>query len=343
MPADPSSYYSRRWPPPRLHPERRRAAARLARAAGQRPPLPRDLAARRPAAARCSRSASRARQRCQRAGPAARVRQGRAPSRSRPTSARPLPNRLPGTPGAAGAARWFRDQLALVRAHASGTRPFARDDPGPRPRRARRTCSPSKAGRSPKTIVVMAHRDDTGAGPGANDNASGTAALVELARAYAPAGRAARVPPAVQARLPLDRRRRLRRARRRVVRRARTRGPDVIAVVNLDAIAGPRPPRLELDGRHAAFARARPRRDRRARGSPPRPAREPARAEHAPAARRPRLPVQPLRAGAVRRRAASRRSRSRPRATGRRSGARRTSRAAATRTASGRSGARRRT
>ena len=31
----------------------------------------------------------------------------------------------------------------------------------------------------------MAHRDDTGAGPGANDNASGTAALLELARTYA--------------------------------------------------------------------------------------------------------------------------------------------------------------
>ena len=31
----------------------------------------------------------------------------------------------------------------------------------------------------------MAHRDDIGTGPGANDNASGTAALIELARAYA--------------------------------------------------------------------------------------------------------------------------------------------------------------
>ena len=31
----------------------------------------------------------------------------------------------------------------------------------------------------------MAHRDDPGDGPGANDNATGTAALVELARGYA--------------------------------------------------------------------------------------------------------------------------------------------------------------
>ena len=41
------------------------------------------------------------------------------------------------------------------------------------------------AGQSSDAIVVMAHRDDTGVGPGANDNATGTAALVELARNYA--------------------------------------------------------------------------------------------------------------------------------------------------------------
>jgi Zn-dependent M28 family amino/carboxypeptidase len=40
-------------------------------------------------------------------------------------------------------------------------------------------------GASRDAIVVMAHRDDTGVGPGANDNASGTAALVELTRPYA--------------------------------------------------------------------------------------------------------------------------------------------------------------
>ena len=45
-----------------------------------------------------------------------------------------------------------------------------------------------KPGLSHKTIVVLAHRDDERLGPGANDNASGTAALIELARAYAPAG-----------------------------------------------------------------------------------------------------------------------------------------------------------
>ena len=44
----------------------------------------------------------------------------------------------------------------------------------------------------------MAHRDDTGTGPGANDNATGTAALVELARGYGQANTPAaqRVRPA---------------------------------------------------------------------------------------------------------------------------------------------------
>ncbi len=43
-------------------------------------------------------------------------------------------------------------------------------------------------GRSPQAIVLMAHRDDTGLGPGANDNASGTGAMLELARVYASLG-----------------------------------------------------------------------------------------------------------------------------------------------------------
>ena len=42
----------------------------------------------------------------------------------------------------------------------------------------------TRPGRSPREIVVMAHRDDSGAGSGLDDNASGTAALVELARSY---------------------------------------------------------------------------------------------------------------------------------------------------------------
>jgi Peptidase family M28 len=39
-------------------------------------------------------------------------------------------------------------------------------------------------GRSRETLVVMAHRDNLGVSPAANDNASGTGALLELARGY---------------------------------------------------------------------------------------------------------------------------------------------------------------
>ena len=42
-----------------------------------------------------------------------------------------------------------------------------------------------REGRSNQIIVVLAHRDNSGASPGANDNGSGTAALLELARSYA--------------------------------------------------------------------------------------------------------------------------------------------------------------
>ena len=41
-------------------------------------------------------------------------------------------------------------------------------------------------GRSPDEIVILAHRDDDGTGPGANNNASGIAALIQLAGSYGP-------------------------------------------------------------------------------------------------------------------------------------------------------------
>lgn len=94
-----------------------------------------------------------------------------------------FPDRAPSGPGAARAAQWFRDQMAPYQL------PVSSD--------AWRATVPSTgsvelhnlwavaAGQSSDAIVVMAHRDDTGAGPGANDNATGTAALVELARNYA--------------------------------------------------------------------------------------------------------------------------------------------------------------
>jgi hypothetical protein len=98
------------------------------------------------------------------------------------------PERFPGTPGAAAASQWFREQLVPyglnVRAH-----PFAARVPG-YGRIELQNLTATVRGRSDRRIVVMADRDNLGLGPGADDNASGTAALIVLARSYAtPAAR----------------------------------------------------------------------------------------------------------------------------------------------------------
>ncbi|MFL5925808.1 MAG: M28 family peptidase [Gaiellaceae bacterium] len=94
-----------------------------------------------------------------------------------------FPDRSPNGASSVRAARWFRDQMAPYglpvttetwREHVVGLGEVTL-----------RNEWATAAGQSPAAIVVMAHRDNTGAGPGANDNASGTAALVELARNYA--------------------------------------------------------------------------------------------------------------------------------------------------------------
>ena len=91
-------------------------------------------------------------------------------------------NRYPGSAGAINAAGWFRDQL---RPYGLQVRTERFSAVVPRAGRLHMQNLVAVApGRSPQTIVVMAHRDNDGTGPGANDNASGTALLVELARAY---------------------------------------------------------------------------------------------------------------------------------------------------------------
>ncbi|MDQ2910210.1 MAG: M28 family metallopeptidase [Actinomycetota bacterium] len=90
-----------------------------------------------------------------------------------------LPNRYPGR---LAPADWFRDQIQpyglLIR-----TERFSAVIPG-RGKVELQNLVAEAGGRSPRTIVVMAHRDNDGRGPGANDNASGTAMLIQLARAY---------------------------------------------------------------------------------------------------------------------------------------------------------------
>jgi hypothetical protein len=160
------------------------------------------------------------------------------------------PDRAPGSPGALGAARWVSDKFALY-----GFRVRRQLVQTELPDRGRVTLTnlfavaPGPAAESP-VIVVMAHRDDAGAGRGANDNASGTSALIELARPYARAegGPGGSVSPAhtlvflstdggafggagaaAFADHPAYRDR-------------------IVAVVNLDTIGGPGSPRLELAG-----------------------------------------------------------------------------------------------
>jgi hypothetical protein len=105
-----------------------------------------------------------------------------------------------------------------------------------------------RSGLSAKTIVLMAHRDDAGTGPGGNDNASGTAALIELARAYAPttSGPRVRLPYSLLF-LSTDADVDGGAGAAWFAAHAPERG-NVLAVVNLDAVAGTRRPRLVFNG-----------------------------------------------------------------------------------------------
>jgi hypothetical protein len=163
------------------------------------------------------------------------------------------PDRSPGTAGAIGAAGWFKAQLAPYGLRVVTDR-FRAKLLG----RGKDTLVNQLVtvpGRAPDEIVVMAHRDDEGAGPGANDNASGIATLIELARSYgtpvaAPQARA--VSPlhtlvfvatdggafgALGAR-----------------RFADTHRGHVLAVLDLSALAGRGPPRLVIAGTEPRLA-----------------------------------------------------------------------------------------
>lgn len=106
--------------------------------------------------------------------------------------AQTFPDRSPGSPGAASARKWFADQMARLGLRVR-RQPFSATIPG-RGRVRLENLIVTIPGRSPQALAVLAHLDDVGTGPGANDNASGVAALVELARSYATSV-AGNVPP----------------------------------------------------------------------------------------------------------------------------------------------------
>ena len=155
------------------------------------------------------------------------------------------PNR---SPGRLDAADWFREQLAPYGLPVRTER-FSAVIPG-RGRVELQNLLAEVVGPAPGTIVVMAHRDNDGTGPGANDNASGTAMLIQLARAYGS-------PPGVSSgRLHPN----------HTILFLSTDGGafgglgaawfaahspgrhDVAAVINLDAVGGTGPVRLQLNG-----------------------------------------------------------------------------------------------
>src|ERR687888_94886 len=97
--------------------------------------------------------------------------------------AQTFPDRAPGSPGAESARQWFVDQMAQIGLRVR-REPFTTEIPG-RGRVRLENLIVTIPGRSPEALAVLAHLDNVGTGPGANDNASGVAALVELARSYA--------------------------------------------------------------------------------------------------------------------------------------------------------------
>jgi len=160
--------------------------------------------------------------------------------------ARRYPDRVPGSAGSLGAAHWFREALRPYGL------PVARDSwratvPGVGRVRLQNLWAVA-SGQSPDAIVVMAHRDDTGAGPGANDDATGTAALVELARGYAqpntPAAQRVRSAHTIVF-LSTDGGSFGGLGAARFVERMPFR---VVATINLTALAGAGPPRLQIAG-----------------------------------------------------------------------------------------------
>jgi hypothetical protein len=156
------------------------------------------------------------------------------------------PDRFPGTQGATAAADWFRTQLRPYNVTVR-TQPFEAEIPGYGHVQMVNLVAIVR-GRSERRIVVLAHRDALPAGPGANDNATGTAALIVLARSFAtpatsedqregPAHTLVFVSTDGGALGGVG-----------AAHYAANETGEVDAVINLDAIAGPDAPRVEIAG-----------------------------------------------------------------------------------------------
>ncbi len=258
-----------RWPllPLEARPERRRRAARLDRAARSAVGSTAQPGLSSPSL--CSSQPSRS----------AGLRRFPSPGFPRPSTRRPrlrshatsrTTSRFghPGRTARSRRQRWVADRLDdydLV----VERRSFEADVPGRGPVEFVNLIArpPGEAGLSRDAIVVMAHRDNLGLSPGQDDNASGTAALIELARnlstLIARAHDRLRLRPTAErygnvgaAALAAD--------------PAFTR--NVLAVVDLDSLAGDGPPGPRVRGRSPAVAGGRAPRHARTPASSRRPA-----------------------------------------------------------------------
>ena len=164
--------------------------------------------------------------------------------------ARFYPDRMPGTAGAAGAAAFVREQLAPYGLKVEADR-FRADLPG----HGEETLVNQVVtvpGRSPDEIVLMAHRDDDGTGPGADNNASGIAALIQLARSYgSPIGARPVSPTHKLVFVITDGGAFGALGARRFAEQHRGR---VVAAIDLTALAGRGPPRIVLTGTEPRMA-----------------------------------------------------------------------------------------
>ena len=158
-------------------------------------------------------------------------------------------SRVPGTLEADRAADWYREKLGLYGLAAEDD-VWSEDVPGLGRRRLRNLALVVE-GTLDETVIIIAHRDNNGLGAGANDNASGTAALVELARAYATAGTelggSSRTPLHTLVFLSTDAGAYGARGAARFAATSPL-ADRAAAVIALDGLAGTTPVRLELSG-----------------------------------------------------------------------------------------------
>jgi hypothetical protein len=159
------------------------------------------------------------------------------------------PFRASGSAQANAAADWVAERLRSYGFRVQRDR-FEADVPGVGTRQLQNLYAVAP-GRSGETLVIMAHRDNLDISPAANDNASGTGALLELARGYGLRNQQAALNPThTIVFLSTDGGAVGGLGAVRFLERSRYRD-RLQAILNLDAVGGERSLRLELAGDRA--------------------------------------------------------------------------------------------